>query len=322
MRSIQNSMIKSHLVLLLLPLPSIGRVMAGDHGLVGRTVLLLLPLHLVAIDRGRYRRTGAVMRLVEGDDAATAAAVAAVAGRLLRGEREIESLPDLGHVPFGRHGHLPDGRGHTRASTSCIGTSRSQGPGGEQGIAARFRPGLVEGEGMVGQAPAGAGAAGAEGGGDALVRPVGGRRGGREADRHGAVTVAPDGRAPRAAGRIGSMIQRVAAGRCGGHHLRRCAGRRRLRCARRTDEARFQQLHPLFEFGAPGSSWAFGRGPPSRPALLGAHAYAFRFEFWVLNLSWTLAQDVLRTKDGAEQQDTTAVAPIKPTHAFCHNYEI
>ncbi len=263
MRSIQNSMIKSHLVLLFL-----GCMMSSDHGLVGRAVLLL-PLHLVAIDRGRYRRTGAVMRLGEGDDAAAVA----VAGRLLRGEGDVdvEPLTDLGHVPFGRHGHLPDGRGHTRPGTSSASAGiTSQGTGGEQGIAARFRPGLVEGEGMVGQATAGAGAAGAEGGGDAL-RPVGGRRG-READRHGTVAVAPDGRAPRAAGRIW-LIQRVA-GRCGGHHLRRCAGRRRLRCTRRTDEARFQQLHPLLEFGAAGSSRAFRRGPPSRPALLGAHAYA------------------------------------------------
>ena len=256
MRSIRITMTKSHLVLLFLPSLSIGCVMSGDHGLVGRAVLLL-PLHLVAIDRGRHRRTGAVMRLGEGD---------------------VEPLPDLGHVPFGRHGHLPDGRGHTRPGTSSAsgggGIGTSQDTGGEQGIAARFRPGLVEGEGMVGQATAGAGAAGAEGGGDAL-RSVGGRRGG-ESDRHGTVTVAPDGRAPRAAGRIWVLLLLVVmvAGRCGGHHLRRCAGRRRLRCTRRTDESRFQQLHPLFESGAPSSSRCLRRGAPSRPALLGAHAYA------------------------------------------------
>ena len=275
MRSIRITMTKSHLVLLFLPSLSIGCVMSGDHGLVGRAVLLL-PLHLVAIDRGRHRRTGAVMRLGEGDDAAAVA----VAGRLLRGEGEVEPLPDLGHVPFGRHGHLPDGRGHTRPGTSTCsasgggGIGTSQDTGGEQGIAARFRPGLVEGEGMVGQATAGAGAAGAEGRGDAL-RSVGGRRGG-EADRHGTVTVAPDGRAPRAAGRIWVLLVLVVmvAGRCGGHHLRRCAGRRRLRCTRRTDESRFQQLHPLFESGAPSSSRSLRRGAPSRPALLGAHAYA------------------------------------------------
>jgi hypothetical protein len=308
----------TYLVLLPLLLPcSIGSMMPSDHGLIGRAVLLLNRLHLIAIDRGRHRRARAVVLQGQGHGTNTT-----VAGRRRRrghrGEGDVQPLPDLGHVPLGRHGHLPDGGGHA-GSGGGVGPrctcGFSHAGGQQQSVAAGFRLGLIEGEGVVGKPPAGAGAARAEGGRDA-VRAVGGRRG--EADGHGGVgrrclvPIAPDGRSP--AGRrvllllVVLLLLIVAAamvlivvvpGRRGGHHLRRRAGRRRnapsssTRLAtgggglagrgnppRRTDEARFQQLHPPFEGGvaAAGGSPSRGRSrrSPLRPALLGAHPKTHR----------------------------------------------
>ena len=237
--------------------------MSSDHGLIGRAVLLVQLVHLIAIYRGRHRRARAVMLQRKRDGTPT------VAGRR-GGERDVQPLPNLGHVPFGCHGHLPDGGRHTGSSASasagahCGSTGAGpgctrKGTGGQEGVAARFRLRLIEGEGMVGKSPAGAGTSCPEGRGDA-VRTVGGGRG--KANGHGGVrgwhlmmTIAPHRRSRASAGRRGwlllmllllgmmiitvavavavamtaavVMIVAVVPGRRGGHHLRRRAGRRR-----------------------------------------------------------------------------------------------
>ena len=104
--------------------------MSSDHGLIGRAVLL----HLVAIDGGRHRRARAVVLLRKGHGTST------VAGRQ-GGEGDVQPLPDLGHVPFGCHGHLPNGGRHASSASASASTGActrrgSADTGGQQSIAA------------------------------------------------------------------------------------------------------------------------------------------------------------------------------------------